>query len=91
MSTGVTSSGASLLRTSLVSLPLETHNFNLKLLSSDDFPETFVEMLALDTEGMRCEFSRARGKFTEAPSAFEGGKFETILNSRNRIIELHVS
>lgn len=46
-------------------------------------------MLALDTEGMRCEFSRARGKFTEAPSAFEGGKFETILNSRNRIIELH--
>lgn len=92
MSTGVTSSGASLLRTSLVSLPPETHNFKLKLLSSDDFPETFVEMLALDTEGMRWfqgEFSRARGKFTEAPSAFEGGKFETILNSRNRIIELH--
>lgn len=53
MSTGITSSGASLLRTSLVSLPLETHNFKLKLLSSDDFPETFVEMLALDTEGMR--------------------------------------
>lgn len=56
MSTGVTSSGASLLRTSLVSLPLETHNFKLKLLSSDDFPETFVEMLALDTEGMRWVF-----------------------------------
>lgn len=47
----------------------------------------FQKLSSKYTEGMRCEFSRARGKFTEAPSAFEGGKFETILNSRNRIIE----
>lgn len=61
---------------SLVSLPLEAHNF--KLLSSDDFSQNVGNFGENARVGwMRCEFSRAR---IEEKSLWKGGKFETILN-----------
>lgn len=60
---------------SLVSLPLEAHNF--KLLSSD-FSQNVGNFGENARVGwMRCEFSRAR---IEEKSLWKGGKFETILN-----------
>lgn len=60
---------------SLVSLPLEAHNF--KLLSSD-FSQNVGNFGENARVGwMRYEFSRAR---IEEKSSWKGGKFETILN-----------